>query len=224
MQTLGLRLCLDAEQNIRLGGTPGPGMRPGRVFPCAYIRSPYDAAHRCANVGHPRPSDGLLEEARRGARQGAGGAGRAGDRQVRAAGLRQAPRGIDDGAVRGAACRPNPTWRFAGLHELLRPVLSYLGELPEAQSRALAAALGWRRPCMPISCSSRRHAPRDVRLSRKNGGHHRPQTQRIRINTGRARATTSRGSAKARPGIRRRSSAGPQGSRLTWDNAIACTW
>src|SRR6516162_1169762 len=31
---------------------------------------------------------------------------------------------------------------FAGLHELLRPVLAYLGELPDAQSRALGAALG----------------------------------------------------------------------------------
>lgn len=31
---------------------------------------------------------------------------------------------------------------FAGLHELLRPVLAYLGELPDAQSQALAAALG----------------------------------------------------------------------------------
>jgi hypothetical protein len=31
---------------------------------------------------------------------------------------------------------------FAGLHELLRPVLSYLGELPDTQSRALAGALG----------------------------------------------------------------------------------
>ncbi len=31
---------------------------------------------------------------------------------------------------------------FAGLHELLRPVLAYLGELPETQSRALAGALG----------------------------------------------------------------------------------
>ena len=31
---------------------------------------------------------------------------------------------------------------FAGLHELLRPVLGYLSELPEAQSQALAGALG----------------------------------------------------------------------------------
>src|SRR6516162_1383924 len=31
---------------------------------------------------------------------------------------------------------------FAGLHELLRPVLGYLGELPGTQSRALAGALG----------------------------------------------------------------------------------
>jgi DNA-binding CsgD family transcriptional regulator len=31
---------------------------------------------------------------------------------------------------------------FAGLHELLRPVLGYLGELPDTQSRALAGALG----------------------------------------------------------------------------------
>jgi predicted ATPase len=31
---------------------------------------------------------------------------------------------------------------FAGLHELLRPVLGYLGELPGAQSKALAGALG----------------------------------------------------------------------------------
>ena len=31
---------------------------------------------------------------------------------------------------------------FAGLHELLRPVLGYLGELPDIQSRALAGALG----------------------------------------------------------------------------------
>ena len=31
---------------------------------------------------------------------------------------------------------------FAGLHELLRPVLAHLGELPETQSRALAGALG----------------------------------------------------------------------------------
>ena len=31
---------------------------------------------------------------------------------------------------------------FAGLHELLRPVLGYLGELPETQSQALAGALG----------------------------------------------------------------------------------
>jgi len=31
---------------------------------------------------------------------------------------------------------------FAGLHELLRPVLAYLGELPGAQSQALAGALG----------------------------------------------------------------------------------
>ena len=31
---------------------------------------------------------------------------------------------------------------FAGLHELLRPVLGYLGELPGAQSQALAGALG----------------------------------------------------------------------------------
>jgi hypothetical protein len=31
---------------------------------------------------------------------------------------------------------------FAGLHELLRPVLRYLGELPDIQSRALAGALG----------------------------------------------------------------------------------
>jgi len=40
------------------------------------------------------------------------------------------------------------------------------------------------------------HAPRGVRLSRKYGGHHPPQTQRIRINTGRARSTTSRGPPK----------------------------
>jgi DNA-binding CsgD family transcriptional regulator len=31
---------------------------------------------------------------------------------------------------------------FAGLHELLRPLLNYLGELPDIQSRALAGALG----------------------------------------------------------------------------------
>jgi DNA-binding CsgD family transcriptional regulator/tetratricopeptide (TPR) repeat protein len=31
---------------------------------------------------------------------------------------------------------------FAGLHELLRPVLTYLAELPDAQSQALAGALG----------------------------------------------------------------------------------
>src|SRR5215472_10899058 len=31
---------------------------------------------------------------------------------------------------------------FAGLHELLRPVLGYLGELPDTQSQALAGALG----------------------------------------------------------------------------------
>src|SRR5215469_4812206 len=31
---------------------------------------------------------------------------------------------------------------FAGLHGLLRPVLGYLGELPPAQSRPLAGALG----------------------------------------------------------------------------------
>jgi DNA-binding CsgD family transcriptional regulator len=31
---------------------------------------------------------------------------------------------------------------FAGLHELLRPVLAHLGELPETQSQALAGALG----------------------------------------------------------------------------------
>jgi DNA-binding CsgD family transcriptional regulator len=31
---------------------------------------------------------------------------------------------------------------FAGLHELLRPVLNHLGELPDTQSRALAGALG----------------------------------------------------------------------------------
>jgi len=31
---------------------------------------------------------------------------------------------------------------FAGLHELLRPVLTYLGELPDTQSQALAGALG----------------------------------------------------------------------------------
>jgi DNA-binding CsgD family transcriptional regulator len=31
---------------------------------------------------------------------------------------------------------------FAGLHELLRPVLGYLGELPESQAQALAGALG----------------------------------------------------------------------------------
>jgi len=31
---------------------------------------------------------------------------------------------------------------FAGLHELLRPVLRYLGELPDIQSQALAGALG----------------------------------------------------------------------------------
>jgi hypothetical protein len=31
---------------------------------------------------------------------------------------------------------------FAGLHELLRPVLGYLGELPDIQSQALAGALG----------------------------------------------------------------------------------
>src|SRR5215469_3194894 len=31
---------------------------------------------------------------------------------------------------------------FAGLHELLRPVLTYLGELPDTQAQALAGALG----------------------------------------------------------------------------------
>src|SRR6516164_10469909 len=31
---------------------------------------------------------------------------------------------------------------FAGLHELLRPVLGYLGELPDTQAVALAGALG----------------------------------------------------------------------------------
>ena len=31
---------------------------------------------------------------------------------------------------------------FAGLHELLRPILSFLGELPDIQSQALAGALG----------------------------------------------------------------------------------
>jgi predicted ATPase len=31
---------------------------------------------------------------------------------------------------------------FAGLHELLRPVLDHLGELPDIQSQALAGALG----------------------------------------------------------------------------------
>ena len=31
---------------------------------------------------------------------------------------------------------------FAGLHELLRPILGYLGELPDTQSQALAGALG----------------------------------------------------------------------------------
>ena len=31
---------------------------------------------------------------------------------------------------------------FAGLHELMRPVLGYLGELPATQSQALAGALG----------------------------------------------------------------------------------
>lgn len=31
---------------------------------------------------------------------------------------------------------------FAGLHELLRPILDHLGELPDIQSQALAGALG----------------------------------------------------------------------------------
>src|SRR6516225_5606165 len=38
---------------------------------------------------------------------------------------------------------------FAGLHELLRPVLSYLNELPGTQSQALAGALGLAPPRQP---------------------------------------------------------------------------
>ena len=38
---------------------------------------------------------------------------------------------------------------FAGLHELLRPVLSYLNELPGIQSQALAGALGLAPPRQP---------------------------------------------------------------------------
>src|SRR6516225_6879584 len=44
---------------------------------------------------------------------------------------------------------------FAGLHELLRPVLMYLGELPGTQSQALAGALGLA-PARRTGCSSAR--------------------------------------------------------------------
>jgi DNA-binding CsgD family transcriptional regulator len=46
---------------------------------------------------------------------------------------------------------------FAGLHELLRPVLMYLGELPGTQSQALAGALGLapaRRPDRLLICAA----------------------------------------------------------------------
>jgi predicted ATPase len=43
---------------------------------------------------------------------------------------------------------------FAGLHGLLRPILGYLGELPEtqSQSRRWPVRLAWHLPLIPIAC------------------------------------------------------------------------
>src|SRR5208283_2156432 len=57
------------------------------------------------------------------------------------------------------------------------------------------------------------HAPRGVRISRTDGGDQPPQTQRIRVNTGRARSATSRYSPKIL--------SQPVRALLTWLNAIA---
>lgn len=45
-------------------------------------------------------------------------------------------------ALRADGVETESDLAFAGLHGLLRPVLSYLDELPQTQSRALAGALG----------------------------------------------------------------------------------
>ena len=41
---------------------------------------------------------------------------------------------------------------FAGLHELLRPLLNYLGELPDIQSGRWLERSGWRRPHKLTAC------------------------------------------------------------------------
>ena len=77
--------------------------------------------------------DGLLEDAR----AGMGGAlvvrGEAGIGKSALLGYAR----LSAGGVQAEA-----DLAFAGLHELLRPVVRYLGELPDIQSQALAGALG----------------------------------------------------------------------------------
>jgi len=104
------------------GAGPGPAQLPGREQECAVV-------------------DRLLA----GARAGAGGA----------LVVRGEP-GIGKSALLGYARAHAPPMTvlsacgvqaesdlaFAGLHELLRPVLVHLGELPDTQSQALAGALG----------------------------------------------------------------------------------
>ena len=111
---------------MRAMAGPGPGQQP--------VRLP-GREHECAVI------DRLLA----GARAGAGGA----------LVVRGEP-GIGKSALLGYArqhaapmlvlsaigVQAESDLAFAGLHELLRPVLTYLGELPGTQSQALAGALG----------------------------------------------------------------------------------
>jgi hypothetical protein len=52
------------------------------------------------------------------------------------------PRPVDCGYSPPRGLDPSPTWPFAGLHRLLRPVLDRLPALPETQAGALRAGLG----------------------------------------------------------------------------------
>ena len=52
------------------------------------------------------------------------------------------PRAAPMAVLSAAGVEAESDLAFAGLHELLRPVLGHLGELPDIQAQALAGALG----------------------------------------------------------------------------------
>ena len=107
----------------------GPGLRQERVSGLL------GRERECAAI------DGLLEDAR----AGMGGAlvvrGEAGIGKSALLGYaRQCAAPMM--ALSAGGVEAESELAFAGLHELLRPVLRYLGELPGTQSQALAGALG----------------------------------------------------------------------------------